>query len=63
MSDLLFIDEVSEMSRVPIETLRWWRKQNKGVGPTSGVLGGRIVYKRDEVIAWIESAFEDGAAS
>jgi predicted DNA-binding transcriptional regulator AlpA len=59
--DLLTITEVSEMTGTPVPTLRWWRAINSG-GPKSGLLGGRVVYRLSDVQAWIDSAFEDGAA-
>ncbi|WGL50674.1 helix-turn-helix domain-containing protein [Nocardioides sp. BP30] len=53
---LLRIEEVSEKTGVPVETLRWWRKRDKGEGPRSGKLGRRVVYYASDVEAWIRSS-------
>ncbi|WNM25648.1 helix-turn-helix transcriptional regulator [Demequina capsici] len=54
------IDEVSDLTRIPVNTLRWWRHINDGRGPKSFRLGGRVLYTVDEVEAWIDSSM--GAA-
>jgi hypothetical protein len=54
--DLMTIDEVAELTRRPVATLRWWRAT--GQGPKSGKLGRRVFYRREDVEAWIRSAFE-----
>lgn len=52
------MDEVSEMTRIPIATLRFYRHQgNKG--PKSAILGGRVMYREQDVIQWINEAFEN----
>jgi predicted DNA-binding transcriptional regulator AlpA len=51
-TDLLLLDEISQISRVPRETLRWYRKK-KDRGPKTFRLGGRIVAYRSDVDAWI----------
>lgn len=52
------MDEVSEMTRIPVATLRFYRHQgNKG--PRSGLVGGRVMYREQDVLAWINEAFED----
>jgi DNA-binding transcriptional MerR regulator len=49
--ELVNAHQVSEMTGVPIGTLRYWRHAN--LGPTSFTLGRRIVYRREEVLRWI----------
>jgi predicted DNA-binding transcriptional regulator AlpA len=49
--DLLLLEEISHVSRVPLETLRWFRKNNRG--PRTFRLGGRVVAFRADVDAWI----------
>ena len=63
MSDLLTIDEVSELYRVPIATLRFWRHRGD-LGPRSFKLGRRVVYKRSDCETWMaeQYAAENGAA-
>ena len=48
---LLTIDEVAEIVRVPVATLRYWR--HLGEGPHSFRVGRAVRYWRGEVIAWL----------
>ncbi|WP_212746995.1 helix-turn-helix transcriptional regulator [Sinomonas gamaensis] len=57
---LLSLAEVSEMTRIPENTLRYYRQ--KGEGPRFGKLGGRLVARESDVLAWIDAAFEDKSA-
>lgn len=50
------IEHVSEMTGIPVATLRFWR--HKGTGPRSFKLGGRVAYKVADVEAWIERQYE-----
>jgi predicted DNA-binding transcriptional regulator AlpA len=50
------IEEVSEATRLPVNTLYHYRAT--GQGPNSAKLGRRVVYRRSEVEAWIANAFE-----
>jgi predicted DNA-binding transcriptional regulator AlpA len=59
-SDILYAEEVAALSRKPVATIRWLRAM--GRGPRSGKLGNRVIYRRADVEAWINSAFEGGAA-
>ena len=56
MPELLFGEEVSEITRIPIATLRFYR--HAGKGPKSFKLGNRVVYKREDVLDWIESQYQ-----
>jgi predicted DNA-binding transcriptional regulator AlpA len=58
-SDLLYTEEVAALTRKPIATIRWLKAT--GSGPKWGKLGKRVVYRRADVEAWIESAFENVA--
>jgi len=42
---------VSDMTGVPVGTLRYWRSTNQG--PASFTLGRRVVYRRSEVERWL----------
>jgi excisionase family DNA binding protein len=60
--ELLTIEEVAELTRLPVATLRWYRATGKG-GPKSGKIGGRrVMYRRADVEAWIQAVFGDDAA-
>jgi predicted DNA-binding transcriptional regulator AlpA len=56
MPDLLFGEEVAEITRIPLPTLRFYR--HTGKGPRSFKLGNRVVYKRADVEAWIEQRYQ-----
>lgn len=51
--DLLRVNEVADLIRVSASTLRGWRMSR--TGPDSFRLGGRVVYRRDEVERWIQA--------
>lgn len=53
---LLRVDQVSAMTGVPENTLRYWR--HVGTGPRSAKLGRRIVYREADVTDWINEQFE-----
>jgi len=50
--DLLTIDEVADLVRAPVATLRYWR--HLGTGPRSFRLGRRVLYLRADVLTWIK---------
>ena len=50
-ADLLTISEAAELLRAPVATLRYWR--HPGSGPHSFRLGRRVLYRRDDLHAWI----------
>lgn len=52
--------EVSEMTRIPVNTLRYYRAvSNKG--PRFALIGGRLMAREQDVIAWINEQFEQEA--
>jgi len=54
--DLLTITEAAEVLRAPVATLRYWR--HLGTGPRSFRLGRRVLYRRDDLHAWIDARRE-----
>lgn len=59
-TELMRMEEVSDFTGVPLNTLRYWRanpEHNKG--PRSARLGKRVVYRRADIEAWIEAQFEE----
>lgn len=58
MSRLLTIDEAAEILRRPPATLRYWRATH--TGPPSARVMGRVMYREDELRAWIEAQFDGG---
>ena len=57
LPELLTIAEAADVLRTPVATLRYWRHQ--GIGPRSFRLGRRVLYRRDDVHAWIDAKRED----
>ncbi len=55
---LLTIAEAAELLRAPVATLRYWR--HLGTGPRSFRLGRRVLYRRDDLHAWISARRESG---
>jgi predicted DNA-binding transcriptional regulator AlpA len=50
--ELLTIQEVAGLVRVPVATLRYWR--HLGTGPRSFRIGRSVRYWRTEVFAWLD---------
>lgn len=54
---ILNTTDVSELTRIPVATLRWYRHQ--GTGPKSFRLGPRkVFYKESDVITWLEEQYD-----
>ena len=51
--ELLTIAEAAQLLRTPVATLRYWRHRN--AGPRSFRLGRRVLYRRDDLRAWIDA--------
>lgn len=60
MSELLGIEQLAELLGTPVNTVRYWR--TIGYGPKSARIGRRVVYRRTEVLTWIDSQFGDSQA-
>lgn len=61
MTEILYQEEVAAKVKRPLSTLRYWRHVGKG-GPKSFKLGGRVVYKLEDVEQWIETQYNDDTA-
>ena len=59
--ELLTMDEVANMVRVPVATLRYWR--HLGSGPRSFRVGRTVRYWRTDVLHWLEQRSTDPQAS
>jgi predicted DNA-binding transcriptional regulator AlpA len=57
--EILLMEEVSGLTRIPLSTLRYYRHAGQGQGPKSFKLGGRICYKRSDVEEWIETRYTE----
>ena len=51
--DLLTITEAADLLRAPVATLRYWR--HLGIGPAGFRLGRRVLYRRDDLHAWVDA--------
>ena len=56
-TDLLTLGEVASWLRKSESQLRWMRHNRSG--PKSALIGGRIMYRRHDVQAWLDAAFDD----
>ncbi|MFJ6453777.1 helix-turn-helix domain-containing protein [Paenarthrobacter sp. NPDC091669] len=54
---LLTVDEVAEMLRKTPDQVRWLRYSGKG--PRHAKLGGRLMYREQDVIDWVNAAFDE----
>ena len=53
---LLTIEEVAELLRMPVATVRYWRVL--GTGPRGFILGRRLRYFRQDVLDWLDEQRE-----
>lgn len=55
MTKLLTIRDVSDRLCTPVSTLRDWRQ--RGYGPPSVLMRGRVMYRETDVDAFVEALF------
>lgn len=55
--DLLTLEEVAELLRKSPAQLRWMR--HNGSGPKSAKIAGRVMYRRADVVAWVDAQFAE----
>ena len=55
---LMTIEEVAEILRMPVASLRYWRVL--GTGPRGFLVGRRLRYLRSDVHDWIEEQRDHG---
>lgn len=58
---LLRIEDVSAQTGIPVETLRYWRKE--GRGPKFARIGRRLVCRPADLAAWLDAQFEAESSS
>jgi predicted DNA-binding transcriptional regulator AlpA len=56
--ELLNTPEASVFTGIPEATLRWWRHLGDK-GPRSAKLGNRVVYRKQDLVDWVNAAFEE----
>ena len=52
--------ETAELVRRPTSTLAYWRHRDEG--PPYAKIGRRVVYRRCDVLAWMEAQFAQAAS-
>lgn len=60
---LMGTDEFHELTGVPVNTQKDWRAKGSAKGPRSAVIGGKIKYRRSDVLAWLDEQFASSAAA
>lgn len=60
-NDYLDANETAELVRRPASTLAYWR--HRGEGPRYAKVGKRVLYRREDVEAWLESQFPGKATA
>ncbi len=58
-SILLGYDEVATLLGIPVNTLKDYRA--KGKGPRSAVIGGKVKYRKSDVLTWVDDRFAESA--
>lgn len=53
---LLTVPEVAEMLRRSEAQIRWMR--HTGTGPRAAKIAGRVMYREQDVLDWIDAQFE-----
>ena len=59
-TEYLTLPEASDLIRTPIGTLYQWR--TKKIGPPSMKVGRRVLYKRADLVAWLDAKTLEKAA-
>lgn len=60
LKDVATRHEVAEYTRISVQTLARWAMEGKG--PRFRKAGGRVLYTRADVLAWLESLEAGGDA-
>ena len=59
MDDYINTAEVAEITRRPESTVAYWR--HIGTGPRYARVGKRVLYRRSDVIEWLDEQFDQAA--
>lgn len=51
--ELLTLEEVARLCRTSPQAVRHWRHQ--GIGPQGFKIGKRVLFRRDDVEAWLQA--------
>ncbi len=54
--ELLTIEQVADLIRMPVATLRYWRVLD--IGPRGFIMGRRLRYWRQDVLDWLDEQRE-----
>jgi excisionase family DNA binding protein len=61
MCELLTLEEAADYLRRPVDTLRYWRKCNRG--PKAARVGRGLLYRKSELDRWVQEQEGQGARS
>lgn len=53
LEQLLTTEQVADLLQVPVDTVRWWRKRNRGPRPVH--VGKHARYRPQDVRDWIDN--------
>lgn len=59
MSDYCTTDDFAQLARTSPGTVRYWRSLGKG--PVGVRVGRRVLYRRADVLRWLEAHWADAA--
>ena len=59
MEKLLTMPEVAEITRTPLETVRYWRSTGAGPSdfPRGQKVGRRVLFRESEIREWLDRTF------
>lgn len=61
MTEYLTVTEAAKLLRTPVATLYQWSYRMEG--PSALKVGRRLLYNRDDLLAWVESKAKNSASS
>lgn len=58
--ELMTLEEVALFLKKSPAQMRWMR--HMGTGPKSAKVGGRVMFRKSDVIAWVDAQFDQADA-
>lgn len=59
MNELLTVEDVAQMTRSTVAAIYQWRRRGKG--PKGVRVGNKVLFRHQDIDAWLESRAEAGA--
>lgn len=57
--EYLTVEETANLTRIPANTLNYWRSRNRGEGPKWFKLGRRVYYRRVDIDEFLVASYKD----